>query len=451
MISYAQNGEDVVLRRALADRENGFYIDVGACHPVEDSVTLHFYERGWCGLNVEPDNVLLTLLKQARPRDTNLCAAIGRERGRVVFHPTATRGHGTLSPELASGKEGRPPERVPQMPLSDVIDCYGPDDGELDFLKIDVEGWEVEVLASADWTRHRPRVVLVEAVNDAGEPTHTTWEPGLLNAGYRFALFDGLNRFYCREEDAERLLPRLGAPANVLDNWLRASEAQAHEAAARNQAEKAIEEQHAAEQARLHDETITTQARLHDEAITTQARLHDEAITTQARLHEEATTAARDRAVSAEARAEALGADAEEARANKASAERRAEVMSLDLERIREELLSAKEHCDVLAVQVTRSQAAAAAALRREEEAETKMAGLEMSGRVAEEEMNRLRRDHAAVKALLANVEASHAGFESSLAGAQAALAITRASTSWRITAPIRWLGDLVSGQRRGR
>ncbi len=405
MTSYAQNGEDVVLRRAFADRENGFYVDVGACHPVEDSVTLHFYERGWRGINVEPDNALHALLKQARPKDTNLCAAIGRERGRAVFHPTATRGHGTLSPDLASGRsEGRPSERVPQMPLSDVIDCYGPDNGELDFLKVDVEGWEAEVLASADWTRHRPRVILVEAVNDKGEPTHAVWEPGLLNAGYCFAMFDGLNRFYCREEDAERLLPRLGAPANVLDNWLRASEAQAHETAAGNQAEKAIAEQHAAEQARLHEEAIMT---------------------------------ARNRAVGAEARAEALGADAEEARAKEVAAERRAKAMALDLEQFREELSAAKECGEVLGVQAMRSQATAAAALRREEEAEAKMAALEMSSRVSEEQMNRLRRDYAAV--------------EASLAGGQAALAMTRASTSWRITAPIRWLGDVVGRQRRGR
>ncbi len=96
MISHAQNGEDVVLRRAFADREGGFYIDIGACHPVEDSVTLHFYERGWRGVNVEPDRALFDRLTAARPRDVNLCVAIGQERGRADFHPTRTRGHGTL-------------------------------------------------------------------------------------------------------------------------------------------------------------------------------------------------------------------------------------------------------------------------------------------------------------------------------------------------------------------
>jgi FkbM family methyltransferase len=171
ILSYAQNGEDVVLSRAFADQEFGFYVDIGACHPVEDSVTLHFYERGWHGVNVEPDRELHALFLEARPRDTNLCAAVGRPRGRVAFHPTATRGHGTLDATLASTRcAGRPAERVPAMLLSDVIDCHGPDEGEIDFLKIDVEGWEAGVIASGDWTRHRPRMLLIGAVDD--KPGH---------------------------------------------------------------------------------------------------------------------------------------------------------------------------------------------------------------------------------------------------------------------------------------
>src|SRR3954447_19461381 len=50
MFSYAQNAEDVVLRRTFSGVEDGFYVDVGASSPVEDSVTLHFYERGWNGV-----------------------------------------------------------------------------------------------------------------------------------------------------------------------------------------------------------------------------------------------------------------------------------------------------------------------------------------------------------------------------------------------------------------
>jgi FkbM family methyltransferase len=224
MISYAQNGEDVVLQRAFSNVDDGFYVDVGACVPVDDSVTLHFYERGWSGVNVEPDPVYYAELAQARTRDVNLNVAIGSGSGAATFYPSDVRGQGTLDPQAAARQSERPPIEVEQLPLGSVLAKYTPARG-VDFLKVDVEGWEAEVLASTDWTDARPRVVVVEAVDPGGRPTHEEWEGLLLSAGYRFALFDGLNRFYCRDEDADRLLPRLAAPANPLDNWRRALEA----------------------------------------------------------------------------------------------------------------------------------------------------------------------------------------------------------------------------------
>ncbi len=88
------------------------------------------------------------------------------------------------------------------------------------FLKIDVEGYEAAVIRSADFDAHRPLVLVVEAISPHnGEPTWYDWEPRLLIKGYLFALFDGLNRFYVREESRE-LLPKLSVPANCLDSFL---------------------------------------------------------------------------------------------------------------------------------------------------------------------------------------------------------------------------------------
>ncbi len=233
-----------MLRRTFAGQDRGFYVDVGACDPVIDSVTLYFYERGWHGINVEPDHHLHETLARARPRDTNLCAAIGQKRGKATFYPTKTRGHGTLDTRLLDRASGAESKTVPIMMLSDIIDWYGPESEPIDFLKIDVEGWEAEVIGSGDWSRHRPRVVIVEAVDRRGHPTHETWEPTLLNYGYQFALFDGLNRFYCRDEDRE-LHSLLAIPANPIDNWVRANEAQLAESVGRLQAEIIASEQRA--------------------------------------------------------------------------------------------------------------------------------------------------------------------------------------------------------------
>ena len=85
MISYAQNFEDVVLRRVFHARERGRYIDVGAHDPVIDSVTKHFYDQGWSGVNVEPVERFHLKFVADRPRDINLNVACGATEGEVDF------------------------------------------------------------------------------------------------------------------------------------------------------------------------------------------------------------------------------------------------------------------------------------------------------------------------------------------------------------------------------
>ena len=106
MVSYAQNGEDVVLQRAFADSDNGFYVDVGACVPVIDSVTLHFYNQGWSGVNVEPDPEYFAEFVEARERDVNLNVAIGGGSHAVTFYPTDIRGAGRWIHEPPLSKVG---------------------------------------------------------------------------------------------------------------------------------------------------------------------------------------------------------------------------------------------------------------------------------------------------------------------------------------------------------
>ena len=91
------------------------------------------------------------------------------------------------------------------------------------FLKIDVEGAETEVLASSDWTAFRPIVVIVEAVEPLSTTsTHEQWEHILSEAGYRFATFDGINRFYV-EQEQDHLIPALAYPVSALDGFVTTS------------------------------------------------------------------------------------------------------------------------------------------------------------------------------------------------------------------------------------
>ena len=206
-LSYAQNLEDYHLWLALGGESPGFYIDVGAGHPVADNVSMWFYERGWRGIAIEPQAELAALYPALRPRDTIVSALIGRAGGQAAFHKVG-RLHG-FSTTVAAFAEGAAAFgadyetlELPMLTLAGL--CERERVADIDFLKIDVEGGEADVLKGNDWTRFRPKVVVAEAIAPGSNvENHEAWEPFLLEQGYRFALADSLNRFYVAEERPE--------------------------------------------------------------------------------------------------------------------------------------------------------------------------------------------------------------------------------------------------------
>jgi FkbM family methyltransferase len=216
MISYGQDHEDVILQRAFPGGMIGTYIDVGANDPVIDSVTKHFYERGWSGINIEPIPHLYDRLRADRPRDINLNVGLANSEGELTFHESPEKpGWSTFSAALAgeyrlSGHELRQRE-IPVTTLARV--CEEHVSGPIDFLKVDVEGFEREVLEGADFHRWRPRVVLVE--NSSAD----RWEHLMLGADYLPAACTEINRFYVRSEDRS-LLPSFREPVGPRDDFV---------------------------------------------------------------------------------------------------------------------------------------------------------------------------------------------------------------------------------------
>lgn len=220
MISYAQNFEDVMLARALTDVETGFYVDVGAWDPWHDSVTAHFYLKGWRGVNIEPVPAYAAALRAARERDVTIEAAAARSGGRMRFHVFEGSGLSTLEHRLSFAPDQVPfphaLSEVETVVLDDVFAAHAPAD--VHFLKLDCEGGEQDALAGLDLARRRPWIILLEALAPLTlAPTHADWEPMLLAADYRPVWFDGLNRFYVAGERHERLAPAFAAPPNVFD------------------------------------------------------------------------------------------------------------------------------------------------------------------------------------------------------------------------------------------
>jgi FkbM family methyltransferase len=228
-VTYAQNFEDLMLYRALRDVTSGFYIDVGANLPHAESVTKAFYDRGWHGINVEPTQATYEALVDARPRDTNLPIALWNEPGeRTLFLVAETEAFATLNPHWAQVHRdaGRTvtEARIATDTLASICERHvGASD--IHFLKVDVEGGELEVFQGGDFTQWRPWIVLGEAHGpDFFANKYQPWEDLLLGEGYVFAYTDGLNRFYIASERAEDLRSAFAVPPNVYDNWIRGSE-----------------------------------------------------------------------------------------------------------------------------------------------------------------------------------------------------------------------------------
>jgi FkbM family methyltransferase len=217
-LSYTQNMEDTHLWLAFGGRQSGTYIDIGAGHPIADNVTFFFYERGWRGIAVEPQQKLVELYARLRPRDTAVQALIGTQNGEADFHVfEAFHGLSTTSMKHAEAATALGADyrtvKVPMITLAELCRTHAL--REIDFLKVDVEGAEADVLKSNDWKTFRPKAVVIEAIAPgSNEPSWQDWEPFLLAQGYSFMLFDTLNRFYVAEEakDVAARFPRERAP-----------------------------------------------------------------------------------------------------------------------------------------------------------------------------------------------------------------------------------------------
>nr|NQU91819.1 FkbM family methyltransferase [Bacteroidota bacterium] len=214
MISYAQNFEDVILERFFKNIEKGFYVDVGAAGPALHSVTKHFYDKGWQGINIEPSLSLFNDLIIERGRDINLNLVVSDQDGLIEFFDLANTGLSSIMEQnvktaisnenLRDYNNNKFEEAksilVESRKLSGILSQYAPNI-EIDFLKIDVEGAEREVIKSNNWARFRPKVILIEAtIPNSTTQNYSEWEKLIIEAEYAFVYFDGINRFYLRND-----------------------------------------------------------------------------------------------------------------------------------------------------------------------------------------------------------------------------------------------------------
>jgi FkbM family methyltransferase len=169
-ISYSQEGEDLILERYFENVSTGFFIDIGAHHPKRFSNTFLLYKKGWRGINIDPMPGIMKLFNKIRPNDINLEIGISKIENILTYYIFNETALNTFNKEEANFKANLNPtkffiERKIQIntyPLYLILDKYLINSNKIDLMTVDVEGLDMEVLASNDWSKYRPKIILVE-------------------------------------------------------------------------------------------------------------------------------------------------------------------------------------------------------------------------------------------------------------------------------------------------
>jgi len=174
-IFYSQEGEDIILERLFERQKSGFYIDIGSHHPVRFSNTFKFYERGWTGINVDATPESMKPFQIMRPKDINLELGVSTVEGKMDYFLFNEPALNTFSKDrcdfLLAKTDYKLIRTIPVITksLQTIIKEYVPEGKKIDFLTIDVEGLDLEILKSNDWTKYRPGIVVAEDIGGSLE------------------------------------------------------------------------------------------------------------------------------------------------------------------------------------------------------------------------------------------------------------------------------------------
>lgn len=169
--SYSQEGEDLVLRKIFKKNQNGFYVDVGAHHPKRFSNTYLLYLKGWKGINIDATPDSMKIFNKIRPRDINIELGVSSSEGKLDYYLFNEPALNSFSKKLSDKREENNPNfskkivKVDVKPLKEILNIYLKN-YKIDFLNVDVEGMDLDVLQSNDWSKYRPTYILVEILNN---------------------------------------------------------------------------------------------------------------------------------------------------------------------------------------------------------------------------------------------------------------------------------------------
>ena len=170
--SYSQEGEDMILARLFEKQQNGFYVDVGAHHPQRFSNTYYFYKKGWRGINIDAMPGSMKLFNKIRSRDINIEKPVSDKNEILTFYAFNEPALNGFSKEISQNRNNSSnyfikfTKEIETATLEEILDKNLPPNQTIDFLSVDVEGFDLKVLKSNNFSKYKPRVILIEALEN---------------------------------------------------------------------------------------------------------------------------------------------------------------------------------------------------------------------------------------------------------------------------------------------
>ena len=182
--TYSFFGEDLIIKKFFLNKQKGFYLDVGCYHPLHGSNTYLLYKKGWCGINIDLNELSINLFNMARKKDENITAAVSNTVKKVkIYFRKKINMLNTIDIKSAkvNFKNGFQTKLVKSISLNSILSESKFKNKKIDFLNLDVEGNELNVLKSFNFKKYRPRLICVEIHNQKKNPVYKF----LINKGYR--------------------------------------------------------------------------------------------------------------------------------------------------------------------------------------------------------------------------------------------------------------------------
>lgn len=184
-VSFAQEGEDIFLERIFYNKKKGFYIDIGAHHPIRFSSTFLFYKKGWNGINIDPIPGTKKLFDRHRPRDINLELGVANSNQKLFYYEFEEPALNTFDFEMSQKRmmvsKLKSKREIKVFSIKDIFSKNLEKKKAIDFMNIDGQGLEMDILSSNDWNMYRPTYVLVECLTFQGLPITEVIEKPIYN------------------------------------------------------------------------------------------------------------------------------------------------------------------------------------------------------------------------------------------------------------------------------